>query len=131
MFMGEDGRVGKETVRIIITIPHMLSIAYFIAGVALIVATSQSRYMPIHVGLVGVLNIIASCGIYGKRRRAFYMLIFISLISLAFGSITLAAMIHILNYDPLSILMLTGMIFYVILSIMLLVYTIAQRSKFT
>ncbi|MEM1585949.1 MAG: hypothetical protein QXX99_00825 [Candidatus Bathyarchaeia archaeon] len=119
-----------EKERAKITIPHLLSIAYFIAGVALIVAAAQSRYIPIHVGIIGVLNIIASCGIYLKRKWTFYTLIFISLISLAFGSITLTTMIYIFSYDPISILMFIGMTFYIALSITLLVYTITQKNKF-
>jgi len=113
-----------------ITILHLLSIIYFIVGVVLIVTASQSRYIPVHVCLVGVLNIIASCGVYWRRKWIFYMLIFISLINIVFGSGTLIAMINIFNQDPISILMFVGMMLYIVLFIILLVYTITKKNTF-
>lgn len=109
---------------------HIISAAYFTAGIALIIVAVQSEYVPVHVCLVGVLNIIASCGAYGKRGTL-YMLILISLISLTFGFVTLAAMTFTFSQDILSILALTGTIFYVVLSITSLAYAMTQINKFT
>ncbi|MEM2320438.1 MAG: hypothetical protein QXS79_00915 [Candidatus Bathyarchaeia archaeon] len=110
---------------------HIISVAYFIAGIALIIVATQSKYVPVHICLVGVLNIIASCGVYGKRRGTLYTLALISLISLTFGFVTLAAMTFSFSQDILSILALTGTIFYVVLSIASLAYAITQINKFT
>lgn len=110
-------------------IQPLLSIAYFIAGIVLIIASTQSKYIPIHACLVGVLNIIASCGVYWRRKWTYHILVFISLISIVFGFSTLAAVINTFSQNPISILTFMGIVFYAILSTMMLAYAITQKSK--
>lgn len=113
-----------------ITVPHILSVAYFIAGITLLIVAAQSRYIPIHASFVGLLNMISSCGVHIKKKWMLYMLIFVSLISFVFGSATLAATILTFNHDLISVLVFIGIIAYILLSITLLAYAMIERNKF-
>ncbi|MEM1515063.1 MAG: hypothetical protein QXH24_03330 [Candidatus Bathyarchaeia archaeon] len=108
---------------------HIISVAYFIAGLALIITTTQSKYVPIHASLVGMLNVIASCGIYGRRKWSLYMVVFISIISFTFGSMSLVAMIYNFSHDISSILALLGMASYIVLTIISLAYVIMRKGN--
>lgn len=111
-----------------ISMPYVISAAYFIAGIALIIVAAQSKYIPLHACLVGVLNIIASCGVHVKDKWAFPALISISLISLVFGLTMLVTIVLAPGHNALSALALLGTIFYIILSIMSLVYATVRKG---
>lgn len=113
-----------------ISAQHAFSIAYFVAGITLIVTSAQLEKVPVHAILLGVLNIIASCGVYSGRRWALYALAFISLINLTFGSILLAALTLFFSYSIIDILAFIGITLYVILSLTSLIYIVARANKF-
>ncbi|MEM1883812.1 MAG: hypothetical protein QXE14_04330 [Candidatus Bathyarchaeia archaeon] len=104
---------------------------YIYTGITLLIVSAQSKYIPVHASFVGLLNIISSCGVHIKKKWMFYTLISVSLISLVFGSTALAAMILTFNHDLISVLVLTGFVAYILLSITLLAYAIVERNKFT
>jgi len=117
----------------------VLALSYLIAGavlfsyfvIASLISIEQSAYAPIHLGLVGALNIFASYSIIKARRWAPYAVTLVSLISLMFGFIILSALIIFLSLDVIDILVLVGMGAYTLLSATTLIYVILNRSKFT
>ncbi|MEM1582527.1 MAG: hypothetical protein QXK89_08480 [Candidatus Bathyarchaeia archaeon] len=109
---------------------YMMSISYFVAGVVLLVAMTQTKYMPPHLGLIGVLNMVASYSITRMKRRSLYTIFFVSLISIIFSLISLATILSLFSSDTVSMLILLGMIAYTLLSISLLLYAILNRNKF-
>lgn len=111
---------------------YLMSISCFIAGVALLIVMVQSKYMPYHLALIGALNMLTSYGITVMRRWAFYLALFTSLISLIFGSITLAAILMLFNMglDLMSTLMLLAMALYTALFAAILLHVFLNRNKF-
>jgi hypothetical protein len=130
------GEIGKESS--ISKNLFVLALSYLIAGAALLsyfviislISIEQSAYAPVHLGLIGALNIFASYSIIKTRRWAPYAVTLISLISLVFGFIILSALIIFLSLDIVDILVLVGMGAYTLLSATLLIYVILNRSKF-
>lgn len=110
---------------------HVLGTFYFIAGIMLLVLMAQSRYMPFYLGLIGVLNMIASYGIVRARRPWLHMVIYVSLINIIFGSTTITAIAGSLGQDFIGTLMLSGIVAFVILSILSLMYVAHLRKKST
>lgn len=111
---------------------YLMSILCFIAGVALLIVMVQSKYMPYHLALIGALNMLTSYGITVMRRWAFYLVLFTSLISLIFGSITLVAILMLFNMglDLISTLMLLAMALYTALFVAILIHVFLNRNKF-
>jgi len=122
---GESAAVSKRL--------YIMSISCFIAGIALLIVTAQSKYVPYHLAFIGALNILASYGITVMRKWAFYLTLFTSLVSLVFGSVTLAATLMLFNLRSLNltnILMLLAMTLYVAFFALMLAYIIFNRSRF-
>ncbi|MEM3478627.1 MAG: hypothetical protein QXV74_01110 [Candidatus Bathyarchaeia archaeon] len=111
---------------------YLMSISCFIAGVALLIVMVQSKYMPYHLALIGALNMLTSYGITVMRRWAFYLALFTSLISLIFGSITLAAILMLFNMglDLMSTLMLLAMALYTARFGARRIHVFLNRNKF-
>jgi hypothetical protein len=116
----------------------VIAISYLIAGAALLsyfaitllISIEQSAYVPIHLGLIGTLNILASYSIIKVRRWAPYAATLISLISLIFGFTILFILSISLSLDVIDLSVLVGMGAYTLLSATLLIYVILNRSKF-
>jgi hypothetical protein len=116
----------------------VIAISYLIAGAALLsyfaitllISVEQSAYVPIHLGLIGTLNILASYSIIKVRRWAPYAATLISLISLIFGFTVLFILSISLSLDVIDLSVLVGMGAYTLLSATLLIYVILNRSKF-
>jgi len=109
---------------------HILSALYFIAGVALLALMTQPKYMPIHLGILGILDIIVSYGITKMRRWSLYVAASTSVLSLVFGGVTLAAIVKLLSSDTVDILILLGIIAYIALSVAMLIYLVLKRDEF-
>lgn len=109
---------------------YALSISYFVAGVILLAAMTQSKYVPFHLGLIGALNILVSYSMTRMRWWSTYVAALISLVNLVFGSVTLSAIISLLSMDTMNILILLGMIVYIALSLILLAYVALKRNRF-
>lgn len=123
--MSETGK-RAETPKIF----YILSIAYFAIGIILLVAMTQSRYMPFHLGLIGALNIFASYSMTRMRWWSIYAVALISIVNLVFGSVTLAAAVSLFSPDAIGALVILGMTAYIILSLTLLVYVAFRRGRF-
>jgi uncharacterized membrane protein (DUF2068 family) len=109
----------------------ILTSSYLVAGMLLLIIMAESKHMPVHVGFIGLLSVIASYGVFRMRRWALYLATLSSLFSLAFSSITLSAMIMLFSHDPIDILALIGIAVYMFLSMALLVYLVTQRESFS
>jgi hypothetical protein len=132
--MGErDKKPGTSRNLFVMALSYLIAgaalLSYFIT--ALLISIEQKSYAPIHLGLIGALNILASYSIIRVKRWALYAVTLISLISLMFGFIVLSALIIFLSSDVIDILVLVGIGAYIFLSAALLICVILNRSKFT
>ncbi|MBS7606898.1 hypothetical protein KEJ14_03535 [Candidatus Bathyarchaeota archaeon] len=115
------------------TILYAISISYFVVGTILlaIMALSKHNLLPLHLGFVGALNIVASYSLIKARRWTLHVVVFVSLVNLTFSFTALIAIVNLFGLrDILSILFLLGISAYVILSATSLGYVIRERSKF-
>lgn len=112
-----------------ISAAYLIGTSYFIAGIILLVVMAQSKYTPFHLGLIGTLNIIASYGIVRARKMWPYIVAYISLVSLIFGSINIAASAKLLNQNLIGALALSGIIAYTLLSLASLIHVAYARRK--
>ena len=110
---------------------YAFSISYFITGIMLLVGMTQSRYVPIHLGIIGLLNIAVSYGITKMKKWSLYLTILTSTLSLVFGCTIVTAMLYFFVLDIVDILILVGMSAYVILSATLLIYVLLKRENFS
>jgi len=91
---------------------------------------TQPKYMPIHLGILGILDIIVSYGITKMRRWSLYVAASTSVLGLVFGGVTLAAIVKLLSSDTVDILILLGIIAYIALSVAMLIYLVLKRDEF-
>ncbi|MEM2913240.1 MAG: hypothetical protein QXR06_02720 [Candidatus Bathyarchaeia archaeon] len=117
--------------RSLFTVPNILSMLYFVSGVMLIASMSLAGGLPIHLGLVGSLNIAVSYSLTKKRKWSFYIAVFSSLLSLTFGFTTLTALMALFSPDMEEILTLIGIAAHMALSAILLAYVINGRKTFS
>ena len=114
----------------IFAVPHILSVSYFIVGVALLALITQPKYMPIHLGLLGIINIVVSYGITRMKRWSLYIAAYASFLGLVFGGFSLAATVISFSSDMVDILILLGIIAYIALSAATLIYLALKRDRF-
>lgn len=110
---------------------HILSALYFIAGATLLALMTQPKYIPAHLGLLGILNIIVSYSITKMKRWTLYVTASTSLLGLVFGGFSLAVTISFFSSDLVDMLVLSGIIAYMALSVATLVYLALKRNKFS
>ncbi|MBS7654859.1 hypothetical protein KEJ43_07315 [Candidatus Bathyarchaeota archaeon] len=117
--------------RSLFTVPNILSMLYFVSGVMLIASMSLAGGLPIHLGLVGALNITVSYSLTKKKKWSFYIAVFSSLLSITFGFTTLTALMALFSPNMEEILTLIGIVAYMVLSAILLAYVINGRKTFS
>jgi drug/metabolite transporter (DMT)-like permease len=111
--------------------PKILSMLYFVSGIILIASMNLAGGIPLHLCLVGALNIAVSYSLTKKKRWTFHIVILTSLLGLILGGITLAALIVLFSPDIEEILMLIGILTYIMLSATSLVYVMYKRRMFS
>ena len=99
-----------------IGVSNILSALYFLSGAMLLASMSLVGGLPIHLALVGVLNISTSYSLTRMRRLSFYIAVINSLVSLVFGCSSLIALILLLSQNTAEGLMLAGFIGYIAVS---------------
>ncbi|MBS7634529.1 hypothetical protein KEJ34_03395 [Candidatus Bathyarchaeota archaeon] len=111
--------------------PNILSMLYFLSGAMLIASMSLAGGVPLHLGLVGALNISVSYSLTKKKKRSLYIAIFTSLLNLTFGFIILTALMALFSPIMEEILILMGVAAHMALSAILLAYVIYARKTFS
>lgn len=113
----------------IFSVSNIISAFYFISGVILLASISLINGLPIHLALIGVLNISASYSLTRMRKWSLYVIVANSLISLVFGCTSLIALIFLFNQNATEVLMLLGLICYLMISVIALIYIIEDFLK--
>ncbi len=121
---------GKKE-RSLFTMPNILSVLYFVSGAMLIASMSLAGGLPLHLGLVGALNILVSYSLTKKKKMSLYIAIFTSLLNFTFGFITLTALMVLFSPNMEEILTLMGITAHMALSAILLVHVIRGRKTFS
>lgn len=113
----------------VFTAPRILSASYFIAGVTLLSLMVQPKYMLVHLGLLGILNILVSYGIMKTGRWSLYLTASTSLLGLVFGGASLAAVVAPSSLNVVDMLTLLGIIAYMALSVVTLIYLALKKGE--
>lgn len=121
---------GKKGEKSIFKFSNIISALYFLSGVVLLASMSLIVGLPIHLALVGALNISTSYSLVKMKKWSFYITVVNSLISLVFGCVSLIALIFLFSQGSIEILMFLGFIGYLTISILTLIYAISKRSIF-
>ncbi|NIM46298.1 MAG: hypothetical protein GTO54_11880 [Nitrososphaeria archaeon] len=107
-----------------------VSLFYLASGIALLAALVQSSSPPLHVGLLGVLSLIASYGLNRMKRWGFYLAVLTALPGISFGCVTIYAVYRMFEPSLTEVLLLSAMVIYVALSVFSLLYVAGKRDKF-
>jgi hypothetical protein len=94
---------------------------YAIVGITFLAVLPMSGFPP-HVGILGILSLIAAYGMFRKRAWSFWFIII-----LFFASTTFAAYI-IYSVSATDYLLSVGMIFYLILTWVFTAYAANKRK---
>ncbi|MEM2960296.1 MAG: hypothetical protein QXU67_01685, partial [Candidatus Bathyarchaeia archaeon] len=73
------------------TILQVFSVFYFVAGVLLLAAMTQTKNMPFYIGFIGALNVAVSYSLTKMRKWSLYLTVFVSILSLIFGCAAMMA----------------------------------------
>lgn len=125
--------MSKESGTSVPTILYTISISYFVVGTILLAIMVLSKYnlLPLHLGFVGALNMVASYSLIKARRWTLYVVVFVSLVNLTFNFTALIAIVNFFGLgDIMNILFLLGISAHTVFSITSLGYVIRERSKF-
>jgi len=108
----------------------IFSVLYLIIGLGLLIVLIQSNFTLFHVGLLGVLNLIAFYGLNRKRRWAIYLTVWLSLTGIVFGYTVFYATFQLPNLGLMGTALLLTMALYVAFSIISFFYVIIRRDRF-
>ena len=100
-------------------------IFYALVGVICLFVLTIIDFRLIHIGLLGILSLITAYGLFMKRRWTIWVLVALFLIAMAFSTYTI--------YSALSkdVILSIVVLFYLLLSCFLTVYTLSNRHKLT
>jgi uncharacterized membrane protein (DUF2068 family) len=107
-----------------------VSLFYLASGIVLLAALVQSSSPPLHVGLLGVLSLIASYGLNRMKRWGLYLAVLTALTGVSFGCVTIYAAYRMFEPSLTEVLLLSAMVTYVALSLLSLLYVTGKRDKF-
>ena len=108
----------------------IFSVLYLIIGLGLLIVLIQSNFTPFHVGLLGVLNLIAFYGLNRKERWAIYLAVWLSLTGSVFGYTIIYATFQSSNLGLMETVLLMAMTLYVAFSVVSFFYVIIRRDRF-
>jgi len=97
-------------------------IFYAIVGIFSLVVLATSNFELIHIGLIGILNLISAYGLFKKRAWVFWVVVALFFIATTFS----ASMLY--YAFGIDILLDVGVIAYLILTWTFTVYTAAKRK---
>ena len=101
----------------------LAAIVFYIAvGVIFLVLLPIANYPP-HIGLTGIVSLIAAYGLFTKRWWALWLVVALFFVA---ATISLYTLYFILLSDLLSSV---GLIVYLVLSLYFMYYTYTRRNK--
>ncbi len=109
----------------------LVSLFYAVVGVVLAVILAFSRFEPPHVGVLVVLNLIVSYGLFKMKKWSVKLLAALFLLQVTVGIITLYS---VLGWTSSSFWETTALelslIVYVVLCFVSLAYVVVKRKDF-
>jgi len=109
-----------------------VSVFYVIVGVAEILILAFSDFKLVHVAPLAVLGLIAAYGLIAGKKWAIMLAIILFFPATTFGATALYASIirHTFSASLEILLLHLGLIVYLILSFIALMFVVAVRKKF-
>jgi len=106
------------------------SFFYLITGIVLSIIMVQSESVPIHVGFLGALSLIASYGLNRMKKWALFLTVFISLSGITFGCVTVYAVYQMFNLGLMETVFIAMVVLYVALLAASSFYVARKKDKF-
>lgn len=109
----------------------LISFFYLIVGIGLLATMIQSSSLPLHVGLLGALSLLASYGLSKMKRWGLFLTVLIALPGISIGCVTAYAVYSLFELGLMEILILSTMILYVAVLAFTTLYLIRKRDEFS
>jgi hypothetical protein len=107
----------------------LFSIFYAVAGIALLFVFIIYNLWPPHLGVIGVLSLIAAYGVFRMEKWAVWLVIALFFLGTTFGAITLYDSIILQTFEE-ALLFNAALIAYLIMTIVASIYVAAKRKNF-
>ena len=108
---------------------QIFSIFYLISGIILLIELALSNPAILHLGVLGILSLIVSYGLFKMKKWVLYATVMVSLLEMVFGIFTIHAFLNVYFHNLIELVVLLGASAYVILLFFSLLYVILRREK--
>ena len=103
---------------------------YFVTGIIMLVVLALSGGTLIHIGLLGVLSIIASYGLSKMKRWALHLLVILFFSGLTFGITTIYSSLRLFDLSLNTLSLQAATVLYLVLLVITLLDALLRREKF-
>ncbi len=110
---------------------QIFSIFYLVSGIILLIELALSNPAILHLGVLGILSLIVSYGLFKIKKWALYAVILVSLLEMVFGIFTVYVILNFYSSSLVELIVLLGASAYVIMLFLSLPYVIIRREKLT
>jgi len=107
----------------------LFSIFYAVAGIALLFISVIHNLRPPHLGIIGVLSLIAAYGVFRMEKWAVWLVIALFFLGTTFGAISLYDSIVLQTFER-ALLSHVALIAYLIMTVVASIYVAAKRKDF-
>ncbi len=109
----------------------VFSLIYLVIGIVFLAMLVGFGFTLFHVGLLGVLYLIAFYGLSRRERWATHLTLWLSVAGLAFGLATTCAIFRLPTLNLGGTVLILAMVLYTVFSAFSLVYLSVTRSRDT
>mgnify|MGYP001057386710 CR=1 FL=1 len=107
----------------------LFSAFYVIVGIVFLFIFAIYNLRLLHLGIIGVLSLIAAYGVFRMEKWAVWLVAALFLLGTTFGTITLYDSIVLQTFEG-GLLFHVALIAYLILTVVALIYVAAKRKDF-
>lgn len=107
----------------------LFSAFYVIVGIVFLFIFAIYNLRLLHLGIIGVLSLIAAYGVFRMEKWAVWLVAALFLLGTTFGTITLYDSIVLQTFEG-ALLFHVALIAYLILTVVALIYVAAKRKDF-
>ncbi len=112
-------------------VAFLFSVFYIVAGVVELgyLITESARAAPPHIGVLGLLSLIAAYGLFKMRKWSVLLVTALFFLGITFGAITLYNSAILQTFEG-ALQFHTALIAYMIMLFIAFVYVVATRKEF-
>jgi hypothetical protein len=107
----------------------LFSAFYVIVGIAFLFIFVTYNLQLLHLGIIGVLSLIAAYGVFRMEKWVVWLVVALFLLGTTFGAISLINSIVLQTFQG-ALLFHVALIAYLIMTVVALIYVVAKRKDF-